>query len=137
MTSCTCNDFPAALGNVTFEASVGIGATSPTSPLCVAGTAGPASTSFAAFGGQRWRLQQASGDESNAGCLDYRGFDSASLSIVGAGVTGSQLNRNLRVHDALTISYSAPTGAVAADRHRTRSGRHLKWTDIERSDSPF
>ena len=114
MTSCTCNDFPAALGNVTFEASVGIGTTSPTAPLCVAGTAGAASSAFAALGGQRWRLQQATGDESNAGWLDYRGFDPASLRIVGAGVSGSQLNRNLRVYDTLTIGYSTPTGAVAA-----------------------
>lgn len=114
MTDCSCSNFPATLGNVTFGASVGIGTTAPTAPLCIAGAVGAASTGFAALGGQRWRLQQASGDEANAGCLDYRGFDAGSLSIVGAGATGPVLNRNVRVYDTLTIGYSAPTGAVAA-----------------------
>lgn len=114
MTDCDCTNFPARLGNVTFGASVGIGVGTPTSPLCVAGTVGAASAGYAAFGGQRWRLQQASGDEANAGCLDYRGFDAASLSIVGAGATGPVLNRNVRVYGTLTVGYSAPTGAVAA-----------------------
>ena len=38
MTDCGCTNFPASLGNVTFGASVGIGASSPEASLHVAGT---------------------------------------------------------------------------------------------------
>lgn len=38
MTDCSCTNFPASLGNVTFGASVGIGATDPAAPLVVVGT---------------------------------------------------------------------------------------------------
>lgn len=39
MTDCSCTNFPASLGNVTFGASVGIGTTNPAYSLDVAGTA--------------------------------------------------------------------------------------------------
>ncbi|MCL4507977.1 MAG: hypothetical protein M1296_00465 [Chloroflexi bacterium] len=38
MTDCTCNNFPASLGNVTFGASVGIGTANPAGLLDVAGS---------------------------------------------------------------------------------------------------
>lgn len=38
MTDCTCTNFPASLGNVTFGASVGVGTSSPEAPMHVVGT---------------------------------------------------------------------------------------------------
>lgn len=38
MTDCSCTNFPASLGNVTFGASVGVGTGSPEAPLHVVGT---------------------------------------------------------------------------------------------------
>jgi hypothetical protein len=37
MTDCTCNNFPASLGNVTFGANVGIGTANPITKLHVNG----------------------------------------------------------------------------------------------------
>ncbi len=48
------------------------------------------------------RFRQSSGDETNAGSLDYRNILSSSLSIIGAGTTTS--NRLVQLYDYLTVN---------------------------------
>jgi hypothetical protein len=56
-------------------------------------------------------MQQAGGDEANAGAFDYRGFDPGSLSIVGAGTPGR--SRNVHIWDTLSVGAGAPPSGVA------------------------
>jgi hypothetical protein len=59
------------------------------------------STVYANLTPTRWRMAITSGDDINAGTIDYRGFDTSSLSIVGAGTTSP--NRNVRIYDNLIV----------------------------------
>jgi uncharacterized small protein (DUF1192 family) len=85
----------------------GPGVGNPGSVL-VPGLASKSLTTSAAFGGKNWRMQQTTGDETDAGVFDYRGFDPNALSIIGAG--GAVGNRDVRIFDSLSIGFAAPGG---------------------------
>ncbi len=99
--------------------NVGIGTTSPSAPLAVVGTAGTSFTTQADFGGQKWRMQQNGGDETNAGVIDYRGFDASGLSIVGAGTSGT--NRLVHIFDNLEVDRTITVDNSAANTGGTSS----------------
>jgi len=52
----------------------------------------------------RLTFRKAAGDEANAGAIDYRGYDGAALSIVGAGTAGG--NRAIRLFDNVRVDGS-------------------------------
>lgn len=78
-----------------------------------------ANTSAAGFSGTRWRFKQNAGDESGAGTIDYRGYDTNALSIVGAGTNGT--NRTVHVYDQLTTG-GITCGAISAANQITSTG---------------
>jgi len=71
MADCTCNNFPASLGNVSFGASVGIGTTTPVTRLHVrqdaTSTLGPILT-----------LMNGAGGGGAACAVDFDGYDPGS-----------------------------------------------------------
>ncbi len=91
--------------------NVGIGVANPGGKLSLTGSAGSSNTSYASLGGTQIRFQQTGGHEINAGVIDYGGFDTGSLSIVGLGTSSS--NRNVRLFDTLSVGSGAPTTGVA------------------------
>ncbi len=72
----------------------GIGTTTPSEKLTING---------------KFAFTQSPGDETNAGKIDYRGFDATALSVVGAG-TGS--NRLIRLYDYVGVN-TAPVNGIA------------------------
>jgi hypothetical protein len=59
------------------------------------------STSFSNFTKSRWRFAITAGDEPSAGAVDYRGFDSTALGIVGAGTAVG--SRTVHIYDLLVV----------------------------------
>lgn len=93
---------------------LGIGTTSPTETLTLNG---------------RLAFNLAQGDQADAGKIDYRSFDGNSLSIVGAGTSGT--NRNVRIFDTLSVGYSAPTTGVAAFNGDVGIGTTTPTSDLD------
>ncbi len=94
---------------IDYMGNVGIGTTGPASILSVVGTA-VSSTVHSSLGSTQLRMKLTSGDETNSGTLDYRGFDANALSMVGAGTAGT--NRLIRMYEFVGIN-SAPSTTQA------------------------
>jgi hypothetical protein len=106
-----------------------------TGALRISGGTDVQGTTFANFTPTRWRLRVNTGDEANAGAIDYRGYDANALGIIGAGTTGT--NRLVHIWDNLNVnggiaalsgtvtSSGTPAGLVFQDRAGGGSGY---WT---------
>jgi hypothetical protein len=80
---------------------LGIGTSVPDSPLCLVGAAGAGGTVFASLGDSRWRMKRIAGDDTAAGTIDHRQFDSTALSIVGGGTFP---DRFVRIWDVMSVN---------------------------------
>src|SRR5262249_54745308 len=110
--------------------SIPNGALSVSGVLSVAsGTDPGASTAQAAFVPTRWRMKTNSGDDANAGSLDYRGLDASALSIVGAGTATG--NRWVHIFDNLQAN-----GAIQTTGPVTTSGASAGYSFQDRGGSP-
>ena len=70
----------------------------------------PGYSAWAGFGAHRWRFGSNPGDEQDAGAIDYRGYVSDALSIVGAGtVAGS---RKINLYDNVNVSGNLTVGTT-------------------------
>ena len=110
-------------GSLTLTPSISIDSTSLY--ISQQGTGPGQSTTYASLSASRWRLQTNSGDEGNAGTIDYRGYDANMLSIIGAGLaTGGPgrwvkiwdylaVTQNVQVNNAIGIGYTLPSDAAA------------------------
>lgn len=75
--------------------------------LALYGDASASSTSYSAWGSDVLRFMQVSGDESNAGAIGYKNFDSNALAILGGGTSNS--NRLVHIYDRLGVNAVAST----------------------------
>ena len=74
-------------------------------------TAGdPGYSTWAGFGANRWRFGTNLGDEQDAGAIDYRGYVSDALSIVGAGTTAG--SRKINLYDNVNVSGNLTVGTT-------------------------
>src|SRR5207237_8559728 len=70
--------------------NVGVGTSTPLGRLSITGgTLGSGRTDMFQIWPTRLTFQQTTGDETNTGTIDYRGFDSGALGIGGAGTSSS------------------------------------------------
>lgn len=85
----------------------------------------------AGFGATRWSFAVAPSDEISTGTIDYRGFDTGALSIIGAGTDGS--NRRIRLWDNVLVSNTLTVGGggiSAANTIASTGGNAIiTWTD--------
>jgi hypothetical protein len=74
-------------------------------------TAGdPGYSDWAGFGAHRWRFGVSPGDDFAAGSIDYRGYVSDALSIVGAGATAG--TRKINLYDNVNVSGNLTVGTT-------------------------
>ncbi len=110
--------------------------------LIVKGAVAGSTTSSAGYGATSLRFEQTSGDEPNAGVIDYRNFDANALSIVGAGSTAG--SREVHVFDELGVDGPAVsgialhvtnTGADAIDELADGSNVNGTWLILDNSST--
>lgn len=94
-------------GNVTILSSGSGGKLTVPLSVHVKGGNESSNTTEGIFSAQEIRFAQVSGDEVNAGVIDYVGFDANALSIVGRGTTGG--SRLVRIWDHLGVNNAAST----------------------------
>lgn len=84
----------------------------------------------------RLAFARVAGDQIDAGKLDYRGFDTGALSIVGAGAAAG--NRAVRLYDRLSIGYATPTSGAAVFNGAVGIGTATPGAilDVQAADAP-
>lgn len=70
----------------------------------------PGYSTWAGLGAHRWRFGSNPGDEQDAGAIDYRGYVSDALSIVGAGTTAG--SRKINLYDNVNVSGNLTVGTT-------------------------
>jgi hypothetical protein len=92
-------------------------------------TADVQSTTIANFAPKHWRLAINSGDDPASGSIDYRGYDSGALGIVGAGTTISNrlvhLWDNVIVDRALTVNNITQLNSITTCTSELRSSNSI------------
>jgi hypothetical protein len=70
----------------------------------------PGYSTWAGFGAHRWRFGTNPGDQQDAGAIDYRGYVSDALSIVGAGTLAG--SRKINLYDNVNVSGNLTVGST-------------------------
>jgi len=130
MADCSCNNFPASLGNVTFQpgVKVGVGTTAPVGQLHVSngdtspdGLAGLELSNSAAGGGNWYFRAGATGTNTPAGGLSIANDSQYALAITSWGGIGIGTNAP---NSKVQVSYadSAPNGLAGLEISNTAAG---------------